>query len=134
MAELKDKVQNALDEARILILGSQVLVGFQFRSIFETGFEKLPHHSQYLKLVGLGLMIAAIGLLIWPGAYHRIVNRGEDSEGLHRFTSRVMGLAMTPFALGLGIDLFVATEKVAGTGPGIASGSLVILVALVFWY
>ncbi|HVF91918.1 MAG TPA: DUF6328 family protein [Blastocatellia bacterium] len=134
MAELKDKVQNALDEARMLILGSQVLLGFQFRAIFEPGFEKLPGHSQYLKLLGLVLMTAAIGLLMWPGAYHRIVNRGEDSEDLHRFTGRVMQLSMLPFALGLGIDFFVATEKVAGTGFGIISGALAVLVALTFWY
>ena len=47
MAKIKDKVQNALDEARILILGSQVLLGFQFRSVFEKGFETLPEHAQY---------------------------------------------------------------------------------------
>jgi len=46
MAKLKDKIQNALDEGRMLVLGSQVLLGFQFRSAFEPGFEKLPASSQ----------------------------------------------------------------------------------------
>ncbi|HYP26787.1 MAG TPA: DUF6328 family protein [Blastocatellia bacterium] len=134
MAKLKDRVQNALQEVRILILGSQVLLGFQFRSIFEPGFEKLPVHSQYLKLVGLGLMTLALGLLVWPGAYHRIVNGGEDTEDLHRFTGGVMGVAMLPFALGLGLDFFIAVERVSGTGFGIICGVLTLLVALFFWY
>ena len=35
MAQIKNKVQNALDEVRILILGSQVLLGFQFQAVFQ---------------------------------------------------------------------------------------------------
>ena len=46
MAKIKDKVENALDEARMLVLGAQVLVGFQLRSVFEKGFESLPIPSQ----------------------------------------------------------------------------------------
>ena len=76
MAEIKDKVQNALDETRILILGSQVLLGFQFRAVFEPGFETLPLHSQYLKLGALYLMTSAVGLLMSPGAYHQMAERG----------------------------------------------------------
>lgn len=40
MAKLKNKVQNALDEARILILGTQVLIGFGLRVVFEEGFPR----------------------------------------------------------------------------------------------
>ncbi len=42
MVELKDKIQNALDESRMLVLGSQILLGFQFRAAFEPGFNNLP--------------------------------------------------------------------------------------------
>src|SRR5215203_1291344 len=101
MAKIKDKVQNALDESRMLVLGAQVLVGFQFRSIFEPGFESLPLPSQWLKLVALGLLLIAAGLIISPSAYHRLVEGGEDTENQHRYTSRVMAWALLPFALGL---------------------------------
>src|ERR1043165_6904451 len=60
MAQLKDKIKTTLDEGRMVILGAQVLLGFQFRSIFEKGFEKLPAHAQYVKLGGLGLMLLAV--------------------------------------------------------------------------
>ncbi|HKY06229.1 MAG TPA: DUF6328 family protein [Blastocatellia bacterium] len=134
MAKIKDKVDNALNEARMLVLGAQVLVGFQFRSVFEPGYEKLPRHSQYLKLVGLEVMIIAMLLLILPAAYHRIVEDGEDTQAMHRFTGRVMDLALLPFALGLGLDLFVATEKVGGLGAGVVGGICAAVVALFFWY
>ena len=134
MAKLKDKIQNALDEGRMLVLGSQVLLGFQFRSAFEQGFEKLPLASQYLKMGALGLMLLALGLLITPGAYHRIVEEGEDTQTLHRFTTKVMDYALLPFAVALGIDVYVATERSLGQAFGLITGLGAGLFALFFWY
>ena len=134
MTKLKDKVQNALDEARLLILGAQVLIGLQYRATFESGFEKLPRHAQFLKLGSLTILLITLVLIIWPGAYHRVVTKGEDSEELHKFTTRVTECALVPFGLGLGIELFVVAEKIAGIAIGIAAGLLTWFVALTFWY
>jgi DMSO reductase anchor subunit len=134
VAKLKDKIQNALDEGRMLVLGSQVLIGFQYRSAFEPGFEKLPLSSQYLKLGALGLMLIAIGLLLAPGAYHRIVEEGEDTQRLHRFTTKVMDYALLPFAVALGLDIYVAAEKTFGSSAALMVGLGASLFALFFWY
>jgi len=134
MAQIKNKVQNALDETRILILGSQVLLGFQFRSTFETGFEKLPEHAQYLKLVGLGLMTIAVGLLMAPGPYHQLVENGEDTSRIHRFTTRIAEMALLPFALAFGLDIFVAAEKLMSGAMATVAGIMMTLLALFFWY
>jgi hypothetical protein len=134
MAKIKDKVENALNEARMLVLGAQVLVGFQFRSIFEKGFDSLPLTSQLLKLAGLGLMLVAIGLIISPSSYHRLVERGEDTQEIHRYTSKLMSWALLPFSFGLGIDLYVATEKIVGWKTGAAAGLAGMLLAVSFWY
>jgi hypothetical protein len=134
MAKLKDKIQNALDEGRMLVLGSQVLLGFQYRSTFESGFEKLPVSSQYLKMCALGLMLVALGLLLSPGAHHRIVEEGEDTEDLNRFTSRVMLYALLPFAVALGIDIYVAAGGTLGHTLALIGGLGMGFVALFFWY
>ena len=76
MAQLRDKIQNALDEGRMLVLGSQILVGFEYRSSFEPGFARLPEHAQYIKLISLGVMLIAIMLIMWPSAFHQIVEGG----------------------------------------------------------
>jgi hypothetical protein len=134
MAQLKDKVKTTLDEGRILVIGAQVLLGFQFRSILETGFEKLPEHAKYMKLGGLGLLLFAVALLMWPGAYHQIVEDGEDTHELNRFATAVMGVALLPFALGLGVDFFVGAESLFGLTPAIIAGAAALAVALFFWY
>ena len=134
MAQLRDKIQNALDEGRMLVLGSQILIGFEYRSAFEPGFARLPPHAQYLKLVSLGIMLIAIMLIMWPSAFHQIVEGGEDSERLHSFTTRVLCWALLPFALGFGMDTFVAMEKLYGHTPGLLAALGMSALALFFWY
>jgi Family of unknown function (DUF6328) len=134
MAKLKNKVKNVLDEARMLVLGAQVFVGFQLRSVFEKGFDSLPIISQALKLFGLGLMLLTVALIIAPAAYHRFVEGGEDTHEIHRYTSKLMGWALLPFSFGLGIDLYVAVQKVVGWKAGAAAGLFGMLTAAFFWY
>ena len=134
MAQLKDKVKNTLDEGRILVIGSQVLIGFEFRSAFESGFELLSGHAKYLKLAGLGLMVLALALLIWPATYHQLVEDGEDTENVQRFASTMLGAAVLPFALGLAIDFFIGAEFLFGRTQGLIAGAIAFATAVSFWY
>ncbi|MCA1636173.1 MAG: DUF6328 family protein [Acidobacteria bacterium] len=134
MAELKNKVQNALNECRILVLGAQVLFGFQFRSVLEPGFDGLPFVSKIIILAALGMLLVAIGLLISPSSYHRIVERGDDSEEIHRFTSKTIKWALLPFALALGLNLLVAANRIVGRKWAVAVGLLTTAAAIFFWY
>ncbi|HEX8131301.1 MAG TPA: DUF6328 family protein [Pyrinomonadaceae bacterium] len=134
MAKLKDKVGNTLDEARMLVIGAQVLLGFQTRAVFEPGYEHLTHHAQYLIVGALALMLLVVAMLMTPAAYHQIAEDGEDTHNLNRFASNIMMLALLPFALGLGINLFVFVEKLKGTAYGVAAGLAATGIALFFWW
>jgi len=118
----------------MLILGSQVLVGFEFMSGFQPGFDRLPSSAQELKLLGLGLMLIAVGLLVAPGAFHQIVEKGNDTPRLIAFTGGIASFALLPFAVGLGIEAYVAGLLVLGGTPAIVLGLAGMLFALVFWY
>src|ERR1700716_3300697 len=98
----------------MLILGAQVLLGFELQSTFQPGYERLPTPVQELRLVGLTLMLLAVGLLVAPGAFHQIVERGNDSHRVTVFTGQIAFLALLPFALGIGIDVYVAAQVVLG--------------------
>jgi hypothetical protein len=45
--KLTEKVKTALDEIRILIMGAQILLGFQLRGIFADAFDELPSLDQF---------------------------------------------------------------------------------------
>jgi len=132
--ELSKKVKTALDETRMLILGAQILLGFQFRGVFNDGYEQLPSLARYLDGVALGLMVCVVGLLITPGPYHRIVEGGEDSGNFHRLVTVIADLALLPFALALGLDLFITAGRVFGEVAGAAAGIAATAVAAAFWY
>ncbi|HZI11006.1 MAG TPA: DUF6328 family protein [Myxococcus sp.] len=134
MAAVKDKVKTALQENRILVLGTQVVLGLQFRATFEQGFTKLPRATQHLNLVALGLMLLAFALLLTPSSYHRLVERGEDTHRLHHLVSRMLKPVLVLFALTIGLDLFVAAEKVAGRTAGIGLGVGGVVVGLGLFY
>ncbi len=70
MAKLKDKLENALNEARILILGGQVLIGFTYRAYFEPRFLEVGAKAKVFLTVSLGAMLASFGLLLVLAAYH----------------------------------------------------------------
>src|SRR5438105_9539434 len=130
---LRTKVKNALDEARILVLGVQVLLGFQYRAFFEPGFDRLPRFNQHLKFAGLVLLLAVIGLIMLPASRHRLVERGEDTSALHRFTLDVVRLALLPFAAALGLDLY-HLGWTRSPRWALALGAATFAVALAFWY
>ena len=134
MAQLKNRIRNLLDESRMFVLAAQLVLGLQFRTFFEAGFEKLPLLTRFVKLGGLGLMLLALGLLIAPAAYHRLVERGEDSEELHAYATRLLRWALLPFALGLGVDMFMATEKIVGRKWGVAAALVTVVLSIFFWY
>jgi Family of unknown function (DUF6328) len=134
MTKLKDKIRTALDESRMLILGTQILLGFQFRGVFDKGFSHLPSTSQNLHLASLGILLIAIALIMWPGAYHRIVREGEDFTDVHDFTTRVMDIALFPFVVALTLEFYLITAKVLGMSGGIAFGSAAGATALLLLY
>jgi hypothetical protein len=46
MTAISEKVAAALSEARILVLGGQILLGFQLQSAFHETFDKLPPNAR----------------------------------------------------------------------------------------
>ncbi|HZZ84843.1 MAG TPA: DUF6328 family protein [Anaeromyxobacteraceae bacterium] len=133
MAALSNKVQNALDESRILILGAQILIGFSYRSFFEQGFGRLPPLERDLKLASLCLMLVTFCLLVLPAAYHRLVAGGKDTPAVHRVTTRILDVALAPFSLALGLDFEVALAPVSRVASWVA-GALATATAVGFWY
>jgi hypothetical protein len=134
VAALTDKVQNALDEARMLMLGTQVLIGFGFRAAIEPGFDKLPSAAQYLAVGSLSLLLITLGLLLWPGAFHQRVEHGEDTARAHSFTTRVMCWALLPFGVALGLDLWLPFQIVIGVWAGVIAALVGGAFALFCWY
>lgn len=134
MVELSDKVRDALNEVRILILGAQIFLGFQFEAAFQPRFLHLPHLTRWLDSAAYGLMMLAVICLIAPAPLHRVVEHGNDSVRLLRFSTGMAAAALWPFGLCIGIDEFLVASLVMEQRAAMILGGVVSLLAFIAWY
>ena len=62
----------AIEEARMVTPGIQVLFGFQLVAAFNERFRQLGPIEQALHFVALVLVALSVALIMTPAAYHRI--------------------------------------------------------------
>jgi hypothetical protein len=132
--ELDRKIKTALDETRLLILGVQVLLGFEFQSFFQDGFEQLSTASKGLAAAGLLLVILAIGLLVIPSMQHRIVEGGQSSRRLVKAASFYAGLGLAPLTISLGLAAYVVIGRHFGPAIGAAIGVILAGLSVFGWF
>lgn len=132
--DLARQVKTALDEVRMLTLGAQILLGFQLQGAFREAFDTLPALTRGLNGIALMLLVATLALLIAPAMHHRLVEQGRDSGAFHRYVTLMATLALLPLALGLGLDVYIVTERVFGRWPAAVGGAMFALLALSSWY
>ncbi|HWB51120.1 MAG TPA: DUF6328 family protein [Stellaceae bacterium] len=132
--KLSAKTKLGLDELRMLILGANILLGFQLRGAFTERFPELTDAGRYLSAVSLGCLVCVVALLIAPNPYHRIVEDGDDSGCFHRLVTVFADAALLPFAIALSLDVFPVIELAWGTAAGIAAGTAAGGAALAAWY
>ena len=100
--EIERQLKTALDESRLLILGAQVLFGFQFQATFQELFSSLPASSRYIHCAGLLLLLISVGLLIAPSLFHQIIFEGESRSGAINAATVLAGASLLPLTIGLG--------------------------------
>lgn len=132
--EIAKLVKTALEETRMLILGAQILLGFEFNAVFRNGFADLAPHARFLEGAALLLMTVTVALLIAPETYHHYVEYNVDTGRFHQLISRLAGGALLPFAISLGIALFIVGEFIGGVPVGAAAGCLFVCLGLGCWY
>lgn len=118
----------------MLMLGAQVLLGFQFQAPFQDAFGQLSQTEKTLELLILVLMIVVIGLLIAPSARHRIVHDGRASTSFDRFVSRMSALTLAPFSLAFALDLGIAATRTAGMTAAWIAGLASCAFTTLLWY
>jgi Family of unknown function (DUF6328) len=131
---LPRRVKTALDENRLLILGAQVLFGFQFQAVFQEGFAELPSSAKRINCLAGALMALTIGLLIAPSMQHRIVENGADTSRIHRVAGLFAGAALLPFAASLGLDMFIVLEHLYGSSIAAIAAGFVGGLAVLLWF
>jgi hypothetical protein len=134
MAKIKDKVFFVYNEANILRLGAQLLLGIQLQETLDANFQDLPVLSQRLHAGATVILLVGFGLLVAPLMFNRIVEEGLPTEELHAFTARAISLAVAPFVLSLGVNFDIVISKIASERAGAMAGFATVIVGLAMLY
>lgn len=132
--DVEGRLKTALDESRLLILGAQVLFGFQFEAVFQERFPDVSDTARYMHGAGLVLMLVSVSLLIAPSLFHQIIFAGDSRPGAIATATVLTGISLLPLTVGLGISTFVALEHMFGRTVAIAAGSSFTAVGLALLY
>jgi Family of unknown function (DUF6328) len=132
---LKNKIEQLLTEARVIIPGAQALLGFQFVVVFVRSFGELPSWAKITHAVALAAIALSVVLLMTPAALHRIAYDGENSQSFLRISSALVVAAAFPLAVGIAADICVVGFKITG-GARFASlsGCVSLLILVAFWF
>ncbi len=134
--DLDTSVSFLLEEARMLLPGTQTLFGFQLAVVFTQTFrDLLAPAEQHLHLVGMVLTAVAIALLMAPAAYHRQAEPESVSRRFVRLATRQLVWGAAPLAAALCIEVYLAASLITARQTTSAVIALALLgVFAVLWY
>ena len=134
MTSVKDRVTQGLSEIRNIVLGVQILLGFQYEVAFQTGFSRLDRIGRLFEAAGLGLLTISLISLITSIGFNRLAERGAMTPRQENVNQAAVAVALAPFGVALGLDVYVALERQLGASPAAIAGTLLAFLAFVFWY
>src|SRR5678815_999299 len=134
MTALESKIENALNEGRILILGAQVLIGSGFQTVFTSRFNLLPSSLQTWRMAALISLLVSLSLLVLPVPFHRIAEDNAVTTRFHSVVNRMLLLGLLPFVIGLGVDVQTVAWGVTTPAGSVALAGTTGLLAVGLWY
>ncbi len=131
---IEERLKDLLDETRIAMLGTQLLLGLQYRAAFTDAFNMLPAPFAALDAVALLLIMLAAALLLAIPPLHWITESGHATGYMIAHASRFLRAALLPLACTLGLDIAIGLAKPLGTALAFAAGLTFFVAALIAWY
>jgi hypothetical protein len=129
-AERDDRnLAELLQELRVAGLGVQVLFGFLLSLPFTNRFAELSHGQRELYLLTLVLASMSTALLLGPVAYHRLVFRRQQKEGLVLAANVMAILGLVCVGLAVSAAVLLVSSFVA---KGLAATLITLFVLCMF--
>jgi uncharacterized protein DUF6328 len=127
------KIDQLLTEARVVLPGAQVLLGFQLAVFLTHAFNTLPAQAKAVHALTLALVALCTILLMAPAAYHRIVYAGEAVAQLYQLGSKFV-LAATVALARLSADVYVVIGRAVGEAVGLGTAMLSLGALVGLWH
>jgi Family of unknown function (DUF6328) len=132
---LEEEATHVTDEARMLLPGIQALLGFQLIAVFNQRFVSFSAFQQLLHLASLLCIALAMTLIMATAAYHRQAERGRVSRRFVNLASRLLTIALLPFAVGVCIDVYLVSVLILqNIQASVTIGAAAFVVIVGLWF
>lgn len=132
---LKQDADQVLQGIRIVLPGTQALMGFQFIAIFNQIFQSLSPGLKFLHFASLLCTIVCSIVLIALVAFQQIGEDGSATKNFLSYTRKMIGTAMAFLLLAIVIDVYLAGKLIGATPFWAASVSaLVFIFGTFLWH
>jgi len=124
-----------LQGIRIVLPGTQALMGFQFIAFFNPVFQGLSSGLKHLHFITLVLTIACSLFLIAPVSFQQISEAGHPTDRFLAYTRKMLAIAMFCLLLAISGDIYVAarTAGLSHTATG-AMAAVLFSAGMFLWY
>ncbi len=110
---LADNTSNILEEARMILPGTETLFGFQLIVPFNQRFQdQLSTLEQRLHLLAMALVAIAMAMLMTPAVYHRRVEPEGVSRRFVQVATRLLTWSTRPLLVAICLDFYLAASLV----------------------
>jgi len=107
--------EHLLNECRMVLPGIQALFGFQLIAVFSDGFaNKLTRAEQRLHFFAIGLVAAAIAIIMTPPALHRHNGPRIVTQTFIDVSSHLLLWSMAPLAASICIEFYLIGQLIVG--------------------
>jgi hypothetical protein len=115
--DLKKDADQVLQGIRIVLPGTQALMGFQFIAIFNPVFQNLSSNMKSLHFITLIFTIICSILLIAPVAFQQIGEDGSATLNFLSFTRKMLAAAMAFLLLSITGEVYIAGKIIDMADP-----------------
>jgi hypothetical protein len=130
----ENKLDDMLQELRILLQGLQVLTAFLIILPFNEGFRDIDHVEKWVYMTTFLCALAGLIILSAPAAQHRLQRPLMDRVRFKNLATRMIIIGLIPSSLAL----VLATQLVVAQAVGliesfVAAGLVGVLIAVLWW-
>lgn len=132
---MKDKIGLLLDETRVILPGTQAILGFQLVAVFSQGFDRLDNVLKIIHLICVIFILISVILLMSTAGYHRIAQKSSENKKVLSYGSKMLILSMLFFLTGMCGDIFIVSYYITNSNMiAFIFGAIVLILALFMWY
>ena len=132
----EQSLTHLLEECRMVLPGIQALFGFQLVAVFNQPFwDRLSSGEQIGHFAALALLALAIGMVLTPASYHRLVEPDFVTQKFLRLASHFMSAGMACLLGGIVIDVYLIGRMIFhSVAVALIIAAAICLILTGLWY